>query len=56
MRSHDAVQRKLKKAPRVGRSGWVPATFAPKDGIDENCRAQAQKKLVANLPDDPCRR
>jgi len=46
----------------LGRSGWVTATFGPKDKppfdllkdwIDESYRAQAPKKLVALLPDDP---
>jgi hypothetical protein len=48
----------------LGRSGWVTATFGPKDvppfdllkdWIDESYRAQAPKKLVASLPDDPRR-
>jgi hypothetical protein len=48
----------------LGRSGWVTATFGPKDAppldlledwIDESYRAQAPKKLVATLPDDPRR-
>ena len=45
----------------LGRSGWVTATFGPKDAppldlledwIDESYRAQAPKKLVASLPDE----
>lgn len=49
----------------LGKSGWVTATFTPKqvppldlleDWIDESYRAQAPKKLVATLPDDPRRR
>ena len=48
----------------LGKSGWVTATFAPKDvppldllqdWIDESYRAQAPKKLAATLPDDPRR-
>ena len=48
----------------LGRSGWVTATFGPKDvppfdllkdWIDESYRAQAPKKLVASLADDPRR-
>ena len=48
----------------LGRSGWVTATFGPKDvppfdllkdWIDESYRAQAPKKLVASIPDDPRR-
>ena len=48
----------------LGRSGWVTAAFGPKDvppfdllkdWIDESYRAQAPKKLVASLPDDPRR-
>jgi predicted DNA-binding protein (MmcQ/YjbR family) len=48
----------------LGKSGWVTATFGPKeappldlleDWIDESYRAQAPKKLVATLPDDPRR-
>lgn len=48
----------------LGKSGWVTATFDPKqappldlleDWIDESYRAQAPKKLVATLPDDPHR-
>jgi hypothetical protein len=43
----------------LGKSGWVTATFSPKDAppldlledwIDESYRAQAPKKLVAALP------
>jgi len=49
----------------LGRSGWVTATFGPKDAppfdllkdwIDESYRAQAPKKLVAALPADPRRK
>jgi predicted DNA-binding protein (MmcQ/YjbR family) len=48
----------------LGKSGWVTATFTLKDTppldllkdwIDESYRAQAPKKLVATLPDDPRR-
>jgi hypothetical protein len=48
----------------LGRSGWVTASFGAKDAppldlledwIDESYRAQAPKKLVATLPDDPRR-
>jgi hypothetical protein len=48
----------------LGKSGWVTATFDPKqtppldlleNWIDESYRAQAPKKLVATLPDDPRR-
>jgi predicted DNA-binding protein (MmcQ/YjbR family) len=48
----------------LSRSGWVTATFDPKDvppfdllkdWIDESYRAQAPKKLVVSLPDDPRR-
>jgi hypothetical protein len=49
----------------LGKSGWVTATFGAKesppldllkDWIDESYRAQAPKKLVAGLPEDPRRR
>jgi predicted DNA-binding protein (MmcQ/YjbR family) len=49
----------------LGKSGWVTATFGPKDTppidlledwIDESYRAQAPKKLVSSLPADPRRR
>jgi predicted DNA-binding protein (MmcQ/YjbR family) len=48
----------------LGKSGWVTATFGArdsppldllKDWIDESYRAQAPKKLVVTLPEDPRR-
>ena len=49
----------------LGSSGWVTATFGPKDTlpldllkdwIDESYRARAPKNLVAALPPDPRRK